>query len=89
MTKSAETCARCGHASLGCERCDRVDPFLGSMIGGKLYCHTFSPSAPTCYEKESWERPFAPYTADDPWIVRPLAKVIRGQFGPRPTEETP
>ena len=53
--RGPETCARCGHTTLGCENCDRVDPFLGASIYGVRYCHTFSPGYPTCYMDASYE----------------------------------
>lgn len=49
-----ETCARCGHSSNGCARCRRMDPFLGAYIEGRPYCHTFSPSVPSCYTQTIW-----------------------------------
>lgn len=55
-----EACARCGHTPGGCANCDRVDLFLGGYIGRPghegEYCHTFSPTQPTCYTLESWEK---------------------------------
>jgi hypothetical protein len=51
-----QTCARCGHVTLGCDRCGRNDPLLGSSIGDDQYCHTFSEGYPTCYMLTSWDR---------------------------------
>lgn len=42
------TCARCGHTAPTCERCGRATQFLGGMIGGEWYCHTFV-AQPSCY----------------------------------------
>lgn len=60
-----ETCARCGHESGGCPRCDRIDPFLGAGISGNSYCHTFSPVSPTCYTLASWEHTTTSFDDDD------------------------
>lgn len=48
-----ETCARCGHTTPGCERCDRQWPFLGGLLGGNTYCHTYVVGSSTCYGIES------------------------------------
>lgn len=44
-------CARCGHETPTCPRCDREDNFLGGYVPkvGSL-CHTFVGTSPTCYE---------------------------------------
>lgn len=52
-----EVCARCGHTTPQCARCGRSTQFLGGMVEGKLYCHTFSAGSEqmSCYTAAIWE----------------------------------
>jgi len=47
---AAETCARCGHESGGCSRCDRLDRRLGAFIEDRPYCH-LDDYETSCYEQ--------------------------------------
>lgn len=49
--QARQTCGRCGHTSVECDRCERTDLLLGGTVGVAYYCHTFSPSRPTCFEQ--------------------------------------
>lgn len=64
FSRPIETCARCGHQTLGCPRCGKNDPFLGAGWKDTKFCHTFSETYPTCYMLATRSDDYGPFYRD-------------------------
>lgn len=75
-----ETCARCGHSSGRCPRCERADALLGGHVHavGAL-CHTFVEDRPSCYELTVAER----HAAADDWLPADAPALVAAFARPR------
>jgi hypothetical protein len=79
VSDERQVCARCGHETPTCPRCDQTWPFLGGNVNGLDVCHTFSngPNA-TCYEALSRQETRRFLDADTSWTpLRELLDVYR------------